>query len=93
MKLALGHVDQAAHVGTEFLFERREVDVTVAIGVKDVLHEERYVNFGSLDFVLRQVRLEVFVRDEAISISVERSENLEGPWLARAESCVFDFSE
>lgn len=82
MQLAFRHFHQATHVGSKLLFECREVDVAIAIRVEHMFHQQCDVGLGCLDLVLEQVCLEVFVGDEAVPVGVERTENLEGSWLA-----------
>lgn len=93
VKLTLRDIDQTAHIGAELLLEGREIDIAVPIGVEHVLHEERDVTLGGKNLVLQQMRLEVFVADKAVTIRVERSENLKCAWLTGRESSVFDFSQ
>ena len=93
VELILGHSNQTAHIWTELLFERREVNVAVAIGIKHVLHQERDVSLGGKDLVLKQMSLEVLVAHEAIAVGIVRSEDLERSRLARAERHVLDLTE
>ena len=58
-----------------------------------MLHQERNISLRGINLVLNQVGLKVFVGDKTISISIERSEDLESARLALAESSIFDLTE
>ena len=93
VELALGHSYEFAHVGPEFLPESAKVNVTIAVGVKHVLHQQSDVRLRSLNLVLYEVRLEVFVGDKSISIGVELLENLVSAGLSRTKGHVLDLRE
>jgi hypothetical protein len=93
VELAFRDRDQTAHVGTELFFEGRKIDVAVAICVQHVLHQEWNVLFGSIDLVLEEMWLEIFVRDKAITVWVEGLKDLESARLSRAESSIFNLGE
>ena len=93
VELALRHLNLPAHARTELILERRQVDETIAVGVKHILHEERDVALRGKDLILKQICLKVFVGDETITVHIERSEDLESTRLARTEMNTLDLAE
>ena len=90
VELTLGHSHEIAHIWPEFVFESREVNVSVTISIKHVFHQQIDIALGSKDLILSKMGLEVLVGDETITIAVKCSEDMEGARLARAEGNVFD---
>ena len=90
MQLTLGHRNKLAHIGSKLLLKRREVNVTIAVRIKDILHKQTNVLLRGLDLVLNKVSLEVLVRNKTIAICVECSKAALRNVLGTAASCVDD---
>ena len=93
VELTLGHGHEIAHIWSEFVFESREVNVSVTISIKHVFHQHIDIALGSKDLILSKMGLEVLVGDETITIAVKCSEDMERARLARAEGNVFNLSQ
>jgi len=92
MELAFWHINQTTHIRSKFLFKRREVNVAIAICVQNILHQKANIALRRKYLILQEMRLEVLVGDEAITIGVKSSENFKGSWLARAKRCLFNLT-
>lgn len=91
MQLVISDINLVAHVDSKAFGEVLEVDVAVLVGIKDVLHERGDFVLSHIDFIGEQVSLEVFVRNETISVLIEFTEHMVHLVLS-IENSVFNLS-
>ena len=82
VELVLGDLDLLGHVGAETAGESLEVDKSILIRIKHILHKRSDLLLGSIHLVGKDVVFEVFVGHVAVPVHVEASEGFEEFGLA-----------
>lgn len=91
VELLIRYGDLRAHVHAKALGEGGEINVTLFLRVEDVPHERGHLLLSNIDLVGEQVRFEILVRYETISIFIKLAEHLVHLVFA-IENLVFNFA-